>query len=426
MSRYTALGLLLKAFKDKQHLNKLLKRVDHPNRNFIAELCYGVCRHYDLLTAILNRLLDKPLKSKAFDIQMLMLIGLYQLKFTDVPSYAAVKETVNVAVKQKKSWARGMLNAVFRRYLREKDTIDDWILTLPVETRYSYPLWLVDALQESYPQDVETILDEGNQRASIYLRVNEKQTSTDDYFIALQKETIAATRCSFSPTAIQLDEALDVTTLPYFDKGYVSVQDLSAQMAAPLLSVTDNMDILDACAAPGGKTAHLLELANQSNNVYALDISEERVKRISENLSRLSLQAHIAVGDATKPDTWSDGRLYDRILLDAPCSATGVIRRHPDIKWFRTEEDVDHISKTQRALLTALWPLVKPKGQLLYITCSILARENERQAEWFLDNHRDAVVKTFQLPIGKAASIGWQILPKISDGFYYALFEKVC
>jgi 16S rRNA (cytosine967-C5)-methyltransferase len=399
------------------------------DRAFIQALCYGVCRQYHRLDFILSQLLDKPLKD--IDVKALALVGLYQLNFMRVKPHAAVSETVLAA--RKKPWAKSLINAVLRTYLREQEALEhkaDQVKSAAL----SHPDWLIKRIEEDWPEQAQRILLENNQQPPMVLRVNLAKTSREHYLQLLTMQDIAAEAVSFCASAIRLEKPVPVDALPGFAEGLASIQDTAAQLAAGLLDVMPGHRVLDVCAAPGGKTAHILESQLQLKELVAVDIDESRMQRVSENLQRLNLSATLLVGDATNPDVWWNGKLFDRILLDAPCSALGVIRRHPDIKILRRAEDIGQLQMLQKAILEAVWPLLAPGGLMVYATCSILKQENEQQIEAFLAAHSDAI----ELPLdpgfclegvdwGVARVCGRQITTGDSamDGFYYARISKL-
>lgn len=404
-------------------LDNALKTVASPqDRAFVQAICYGVCRTYHRLDFILNSLLDKPLK--VLEVKALLLIGLYQLKFMRVKPHAAVSETVQAA--RSLAWAKGLINAVLRGYLRQQDLLEQQADQLKA-VAFSHPDWLIQQLEHDWPEQAESVLLANNQPPPMALRVNLAKTTRDYYLQLLTEQTITAQSVSLSATGIILDKPVPIEALPHFAEGWVSVQDSAAQLAAEFLDVKAGHRVLDVCAAPGGKTAHLLELQPKISELVAVDIDERRMLRVSDNLRRSNLQASLIVADATKTEGWWDGKPFDRILLDAPCSATGVIRRHPDIKLLRKMTDIAALVETQKNILTAIWPLLKPGGMLLYATCSVLKQENEAQIQDFLAIHDDAI----ELPIiaegwGIPREYGRQILTGESsmDGFYYARVVK--
>jgi 16S rRNA (cytosine967-C5)-methyltransferase len=391
------------------------------DRAFIQALCYGVCRQFHRLDFILSQLLDKPLKD--IDVKALALVGLYQLKFMRVKPHAAVSETVLAA--RKKPWAKSLINAVLRTYLREQEGLEHKADKSPIAA-LSHPEWLIKQVEHDWPEQVLKILLENNQQPPMVLRVNLSKISRESYLQLLTEQDIAAQIVSFCPSAIILDKPVPVDLLPGFVDGLVSVQDTAAQLAAGLLDVQPGHRVLDVCAAPGGKTAHILESQSQLKELVAVDIDAARMQRVGENLQRLNLQAKLVVGDAANPQSWWDGKPFDRILLDAPCSALGVIRRHPDIKLLRRAEDIGQLQALQKTILQSVWPLLASGGLMLYATCSILKQENEQQIKAFLAEHSDAVELPIDADWGTAGACGRQILTgeSVMDGFYYARISK--
>lgn len=429
-SRAVAAQVLVAVLRDGVHLNTALRQLrpsDLPARDaaLIQELCYGVLRFQPRLEFWLTRLLNRPLKPPDLDVHALLLAGLYQLVAMRVPPHAAVKETAEACRMLGKLWAVKLLNAILRRFQREQALLrvaadEDEV------AHYMHPRWFIERLRIDWPEHWPVVLDANNTRPPFSLRVNRLRAQRDDLLKTLAASGIAAQPCSISADGLILEHAVDVESLPGFAAGDFSVQDEAAQLAASLLDVQAGMRVLDACAAPGGKTGHILEMYPDAAEVVALDSDAMRSKRIRENLDRLGLQATLQVADAARPEDWWDGRGFERILLDAPCSATGVIRRHPDIKARRRAEDIGVAANLQARLLAALWPLLAPGGKLLYVTCSVLAEENGRQVEAFVAAHED--VQPIPLPEawGIAAGPGRQLLPGQSnmDGFYYACLRK--
>ena len=425
-TRWVAARVLTRILQDGQSLTAaldvaLLNIASSKDRAFIQALCYGVCRQFHRLDFILNQLLEKPIKDT--DIKALALVGLYQLSFMRVKAHAAVSETVLAT--GKKSWAKSLINGLLRTYLREQQTLDHKALQIPVAA-LSHPNWLIKQIEQDWPQDASVICQANNQQPPMVLRVNQLKTSREHYLDLLTKQGFVAEANAFCDTAIKLEKPVVVDELPGFYEGLVSVQDTAAQLAPGLLNVQSGQRVLDVCAAPGGKTAHLLESQTRLQELIAVDIDPARLQRVHDNCRRLSLQATLITGDATKPQDWWDGKFFDRILLDAPCSATGVIRRHPDIKILRKPQDIEALRTTQKVILDAIWPLLAPGGLLLYATCSILKHENELQIQAFLTEHDDAVEKPIDADWGVARECGRQILTGASDmdGFYYALLKK--
>jgi len=389
----------------------------------VRELAYGTLRWYHRLRALLMLMMERPLKDKDADLTALLLIGLYQLIYMRVPAHAAVSETVAATVSLGKPWARGLVNAVLRRVGREQDELEARLDSPEAIT--SHPAWLLDLLTAAWPQDWQTIIDANNSRPPMAIRVNLLRSSRAQYLGRLDQAGIPARAVDTGDAALVLEQPVPVTRLPGFADGEVSVQDLSAQLAAVITDPQPGDYVLDACAAPGGKTAHLLE-RSRAAEVVAVEVDGDRVERLRGNLERLRLQATVVHGDATRPAGWWDGRPFDRILLDAPCSGSGVIRRHPDIKLLRRPADIEQMAARQQDLLAALWPLLRRGGKLVYATCSVLPRENHQTVVAFLEQQSGARDLTPDLPWGRRVAAGWQTLPGEGggDGFYYACIDK--
>lgn len=392
----------------------------------LQEITFGVCRVLPRLEQILTRLLDKPLKGKTRIVHCLLLVGLYQLLYMRVPAHAAVDEVVNATKSLKVDSFRALTNGVLRRFLREQDSI---LAVVDKHWQTLHPEWFVNKLKKAYPNWRE-IVEANNQKPPMWLRVNQTQNTTENYRTLLAQAEITAFSAE-NPHALRLEKPIAVSKLPAFEEGAVTVQDLHAQWSALLLEPQNGELILDACAAPGGKTTHILEMAPRAN-VIALDVEAHRLKRVEDNLKRLKQQATIICGDATKPDEWlaevaqktKSAVQFDRILLDAPCSATGVIRRHPDIKWLRQETDIAQLVALQSDILKALWAKLKPNGILLYATCSVLPEENSQQIAHFLSQTPEA--ELLPLPFESESAVGFQFIPTENggDGFYYAKLRK--
>ncbi len=401
-----------------------LERAAPRDRGLLRELCYGVCRWQPELQLLLDGLLDRPLDSREPVARALLLIGLYQLRHLRIPDHAAVAETVAAARQLRKPWAASLTNAVLRSFLRRRAELLARV-EADAEARTAHPRWLLEWLQRDWPDDWPAIVAANNARPPFAVRVNPQRLSRNDYCSQLAAVGKVAEPVAMVATALALAEPVEAAALPGFAEGWVSVQDAAAQLAAPLLAVEPGMRVLDACAAPGGKTAHLLECAPDLD-LTALDQAAERLERVRDNLNRLRLEARLVAGDATCPADWWDGVPYSRILVDAPCSATGVIRRHPDIKLLRRETDIAALADRQRAMLTALWPLLRPGGRLLYATCSVLRQENEQVVAAFLAARPEAREHRIAADWGRALGHGRQILPGEAgmDGFYYAVLVK--
>jgi 16S rRNA (cytosine967-C5)-methyltransferase len=384
-------------------------------RGALQDLCYGTLRHYGKLMFMRDRLMDHPARDPL--IQHLLLIALYQLEFTKAGQYVVVDQAVSAA-KRLNPRAGGLINAVLRNYLRQRESL---LLAADSEdvSKYSYPQWWIDALKKQYGEKAQDILAAGNQHPPMTLRVNVRHTSTAEYLALLEAQGSVAR--IVAPDALIVQDPVGVERLPKFAQGWVSVQDAGAQYAAHLLQVSSGMRVLDACSAPGGKAAHLLEMADIE--LLALDKEEQRLTRVRENLQRLGLQAQVVCGDAATPNDWWDGKPFQRILADVPCSASGVVRRHPDIKWLRRPADIDSFAKQQAQILEALWALLDNGGRLLYCTCSVFAKENQHVIDGFLAKHPEAVQE--MTPLIANVSTSGQLLPdEQHDGFFYALLHK--
>lgn len=387
----------------------------------IQELSYGTLRWYHELRGIAELFLKRPFKAKDADLHALLLIGLYQLRHMQTAGYAAVDATVEAAGVLGKPWAKGLVNACLRASLREVGRIRS-AFDASEEIRFSHPAWLVAAVRRDHPQTWERLLGANNEHPPMCLRVNVRRVTRAKYITLLNEQGIGASAHPRVDSAVVIDAPLSVERLPGFSDGWVSVQDAAAQLAAFWLDAQPNARVLDVCAAPGGKTAHILE-RTPSAEVMALDIDPKRLERVRENLARLGLSARVRAGDATEPAQWWDGRLFDRILVDAPCSATGVIRRHPDIKVRRELSDLPMLLSTQSRILNGVWPCLAPGGKLLYVTCSILSKENALQMKGFLARHPDAMAQAIEPGAtleGKQIATGDENM----DGFFYACARK--
>jgi 16S rRNA (cytosine967-C5)-methyltransferase len=425
--RAAAATILAELLQQKGSLTRLLPLhgalLEPRDRSLLAELCYGVCRFYPRLNGLLQALINKPLKAKDSDIKSLLLLGCYQLSYLRIPDHAAISETVAAARLLNKPWATGFINGVLRQYQRRRQQLEQ---QLSQAAALCHPEWLLQLLQQQWPQHWSAIVDANNSAPPMTLRVNSRRLSRDDYLQQLQQRGIAATACRWSPVGISLQQPCDVDALPGFADGNCSVQDEASQLVAPLLHPARQHSILDSCCAPGGKTGHLLELAGPDTVVEALDIDADRLARVQQNLTRLQLTARLILGDATQPQQWWSRSAYDAILVDAPCSGSGVIRRHPDIKLLRLPADIDKLNHLQSDLLHALWPCLRPGGTLLYTTCSVFQQENDRVMARFLQQTADAHCQPIERDWGVATRYGRQLLPQQggADGFFYACLSK--
>jgi len=428
--RADAIRVLKRVVIDRRSLTRAMSEDSNKrspdSRPLLSEFCYGVLRYYLPLAAISSQLVRKPLPAKNADLGLLILLGLYQLIYMRIPDHAVVQETVKVAEDFGKPWAKGLINGVLREFLRQKKALLD-LVAQDDETRTSHPGWLIRRLKTAWPLDYLAILEANNQRADMTLRINGCKTDRSEYLKLLNKQDIHARICSFSASGITLESARTAESLPGFKEGMVSIQDEASQLAAPLLELNFDLKVLDVCAAPGGKTCHILETEPKLQSLLALDIDRERLDMIADNLRRLGLDAKLVQADANDTAAWWDGSGFDRILLDAPCSSSGVIRRHPDIKMLRREEDIAKLAAQQMRLLTNLWPKLERGGILVYSTCSLFPEENWHLVSHFLQQTPDAIEKPIEANWGYAVDVGRQLLPKSNghDGFYYARLEKV-
>ncbi|OOE57197.1 16S rRNA (cytosine(967)-C(5))-methyltransferase [Salinivibrio sp. ML323] len=402
-----------------QQLPLAQKQIAPRDAALLQEMCYGTLRWLPRLEHIVQTLMDKPLKGKQRVFHHLLLVGLYQISYMRIPAHAAVAETVNATKPLKRPQLRGLINAILRNYQRDKDALDQASQAHEAGL-YCHPSWLLKRLQAAYPSNWQDIVAANHQKAPMWLRVNRQYHSRESYHAELQQAGIGASTHPDAMDALKLDAPCDVSRLPGFDQGWVSVQDAAAQLAVDYLQPASAEHILDCCAAPGGKTCHILEHQPDAI-VTAIDADENRLSRIKDNLSRLGLNAEVKHADARKPSAWHQGPTFDRILLDAPCSATGVIRRHPDIKWLRRDSDIHALVTLQAEILDAMWQQLAPGGTLVYATCSVLPDENREQIRAFLAREPSAILRT-----GTQTQPGRQILPGEDDmdGFYYACLEK--
>lgn len=394
-------------------------------RGAAQDLSYGTLRFYGEIDAYLVQLLEKPLTDDR--INSLLLVAIYQLLHDKADAFTVVNQAVRAVSELKKpvpkSWAKGLVNAILRNFLRQKDQLIAKIRASEGAS-YSYPQWWINKLKAQYPTHWQSMLEAGNQHPPMTLRVNTQKIGIDDYMQLLMRQDIEATH--IGGQAVVLSKPVPVEKIPGFTDGVVSVQDYGAQLAAPLLDVSNEMRVLDACCAPGGKTGHILELANVA--MTSLDSDEIRLQRVQSNLDRLKLQAHVVVGDASS-SSWWDGVCFDRILADVPCTASGIVRRHVDIKWLRREADVASFAMQQAKILPNLWQMLAKGGKLLYVTCSVFNEENQGQVDKFLQNNADAMQLPFALPashpLADITQLNGQLISSTAhDGFFYALLQK--
>ena len=425
--RWIALQMVLRVVDGGRSLDDILssdwyRGLDASARDLglSRELAFGLCRWYYALKCLLATRLQKPLRARDRDVELILLLGLYQLLIMKTDAHAAVNETVELAQAQQKPWARGLINAVLRNLIRDGIELDDELQT------QAYPDWIIGRVSRDWQQRAAQVLARGNERAPMTLRVDTRQASRADAIARLGRRDIEARPHARVDSAIELAAACEVSRLDGFAEGVLSVQDAAAQLAAGLLDCAPGAHLLDACAAPGGKAMHLLQRYHDIR-LDLLDISEARLERVRTNLARIGKTARILHGDAARPEAWFDGEPYDAILADVPCSASGVVRRHPDIKLLRRESDIMPLLETQRKIVDALWRLLKPGGKMLYCTCSIFKQENEVQVAKFVERHPDAEELAIEeVDWGEARPRGRQVLTGSDnmDGFYYALLAK--
>ncbi len=448
--RIIALQILTQLLKQQGSMASLLPQytsdLSGQEQSFVKELCYGCCRWYPTLNEVLSQLLRQKLKAKDADIKAIILLGLYQLEFLRTADYAAINESVNAVAIVKKPWAKKLVNAVLRSFQRDQKSLFD---KAKQKSKTNHPAWLEKEIKNAWPDYAESIFEANNQPPPLTLRVNQRQYSREQYGQLLTDANISFSLAPISKSGLYLHSPMPVTSLPDFAKGAVSVQDEAGQLAATLLQLKPGMRVLDACCAPGGKTCHIGETEPELNKIVALDLESRRLKRVHENLERLHIDAEVICGDAADPKQWWDGQVFDRVLLDAPCSATGIIRRQPDIKLLREPEHIQALTQLQYRLLSELWPLLADGGILLYATCSILPQENTKIIEQFLGNTSDAAIDPIifdadnnslggDMPLfGIEQPFGRQLLPLINqpeadctskqnhDGFYYCRLKKI-
>ncbi len=435
--RKTAASMINAVVREGASLNRLLPRLadsELPARDhaLVRAMVSGTLRDWPRLLWLSRQLLSKPLRQGSEPLLGVIALGLYQLSCMRVPEHAAVGETVQVARGLGGKGAAGLVNAVLRRYQREQAQWDEKAQANEV-ARYAHPQWWLETLRRDWPDDWKQVAQASNERAPMWLRVNLARITREDYAAKLAEalpEALGPLEDAFSPhapAAIRLVEAVDVTALPGFKEGLVSVQDAAAQLAAGLLALQPGQRLLDACSAPGGKTAHALESCPQAQ-ATALDIDPARLEQVDETLARVGLEADVRSADAAQLQSWWKGELYDAVLIDAPCTGSGVVRRHPDIKLLRRPQDIVSLAERQAALLQALWQVVAPGGRLVYATCSVFARENQLQIDQFVEATPEAEVQRIEAPggWGRRAGHGRQLLPGEDgmDGFYYACMTK--
>ena len=395
------------------------------DRAFVKALCFGVLRWLPRLEFIVVRLVTRPSSKKDCLIKYLIYLGIYQIEYLDIPNHAAVFETVAACRLLNRRWSDRLVNAVLRRYLREREQISLWV-EQDLEAYYAHPLWLIEQIKADYPNDYGSILHANNQHADMYLRVNLKYISREVYQRRLSDVGIVSEKVAESISALRLQTALPAEQLPGFEEGWVALQDLAAQLAADILVLPSNARVLDACAAPGGKTALFMERYPDIGELVAVDKSAKRIEKLEQSLLRLGHQAKVVHADTIEYEKWWDGKAFDGVILDVPCSGTGVIRRQPDMKILNTTERIEALLICQSQLLVSCWKLLRRGGRLLYSSCSVLAWENVEQIKKFMQTQKDCALIRQSLTGLTDSPYGLQIRSGSAgrDGFFYALLEK--
>lgn len=420
-----AVKIINKVLTRPHSLSAELEHIKSPHHKLITELCQGTLRWYEQLNFILNKLIQKPISKKNNDLYCLLLIGLYQLhKMETISPANSVNITVDASKALNKPWATNFTNAVLRTYLRKKLEIIELIKQNKIIT-HSFPKWLYSQIQADWPNDYSKILDNSNTRPSLCLRINPLKTDISSYTNLLNKKNISYTTTPDSAYAIIINSTVSIKALPHYDDGWFSIQNISAQYIAPLMNIQKNHSILDACAAPGGKTSHILELDIANIQVTAIDNKADKILRLKQNLNRLQHKATIITNDASSPNTWWNGSQFDRILIDAPCSGSGIISKYPEIKLRLSQQQINELNKTQLSLLTNLWPLLKPEGKLFYVTCSILKQENDEIIKKLSTSIKNYSIIHCQMPKSIQTQYGNQVLPQHNNhGFYLSCLQK--
>jgi len=421
--RSMAASAIEKVVEQGQSLSNILpplqQKVSDKDKALLQELCFGVLRTLPQQEWLISKLMSRPMTGKQRTIHYLIMVGFYQLLHTRIPPHAALAETVEGAVVIKRPQLKGLINGVLRQFQRQQEEL--LAEFADSDKRFLHPEWLLKRLQKAYPSQWQAIVEANNQRPPMWLRVNRNHHTRDEWLALLETAEMSGFTHDAYPDAIRLASPAPVQSLPGFEQGWVTVQDASAQGCMTYLEPQNGDRILDLCAAPGGKTTHILEVAPKAS-VMAVDIDEQRLSRVYDNLKRLGMKAEVKQGDGRTPAQWCGDEQFDRILVDAPCSATGVIRRHPDIKWLRRDRDINELAQLQSEILDAVWPHLKPGGTLVYATCSVLPEENSQQIAAFLKRTSNATLRT----TGTPEKPGVQNLPgaEDGDGFFYAKLIK--
>ncbi|MEA9395289.1 16S rRNA (cytosine(967)-C(5))-methyltransferase RsmB [Lelliottia amnigena] len=421
--RSMAASAIEKVVEQGQSLSNILpplqQKVSDKDKALLQELCFGVLRTLPQQEWLISKLMSRPMTGKQRTIHYLIMVGFYQLLHTRIPPHAALAETVEGAVVIKRPQLKGLINGVLRQFQRQQEEL--LAEFADSDQRFLHPEWLLKRLQKAYPSQWQAIVEANNQRPPMWLRVNRNHHTRDEWLALLETAEMNGFTHDAYPDAIRLASPAPVQALPGFEQGWVTVQDASAQGCMTYLEPQNGDRILDLCAAPGGKTTHIIEVAPKAS-VMAVDIDEQRLSRVYDNLKRLGMKAEVKQGDGRTPAQWCGDEQFDRILVDAPCSATGVIRRHPDIKWLRRDRDINELAQLQSEILDAIWPHLKPGGTLVYATCSVLPEENSQQIAAFLKRTSNATLRT----TGTPDKPGIQNLPgaEDGDGFFYAKLIK--
>lgn len=424
-SFYSATKALTQILENKLIISEAISNthIDEASLAKIKAILYGTTREYFYLKHILGTLIKKPLPKKSLEIEQLLLIAIHQLLKTKTPSYAIVNNAVDTCKQLQQNWATKLVNAVLRNLIRQNIKYNE-----ELAIKFSHPQWLNERFKSAWGKDAKKIIQANHSHPPLHLRVNLGKISRDDYFHMLQAHNISAVKSKLSDYCVTIEEPIPVKDIPKFSQGFVSVQDTAAQQTVVLLNLNENLTVLDACAAPGGKSCHILETEANLKKLVCADISKIRLDLLTQNLQRLGLSADVLCKDIMQLPNIFPTQHFDRILLDAPCSATGVIRRHPEIKLLRKPQDIKHLATQQLKYLKTLWPLLKPNGIFIYATCSILPEENDEIIEKFCqtDTSNEIKIETLHFDEGKKTKHGWQFLPEKNscDGFYFSKILK--
>lgn len=431
-ARRQALDWLNLVLRDGRSVNDILSRaisedMSSSEISFAKQQLFGSLRYYHQIKGILDQLIEKPLKQKDLDIFSILVLGIYQLRFMSVPDHAAISESVELTRLINKPWASGLVNGCLRNYQRQLKALEQRLAKAKT-FQFSHPNWIINQIESDWGESASSVLNANNERAPMTLRVNQQKVTRDDYRQMLLEVEMPCQLHPLATDALVLDSACDVYKLPKFEQGWVTVQDAAAQLVVDLIDLQPNMKVLDGCAAPGGKTTHILQ-REPSTKLTSVELSDKRIQRIEQTLQRLEMSCQLKCADILDHKAWWDGELFDRILIDVPCTASGVIRRNPDIKLHRKKLDLVNIVDLQAEILRETWKLLKPGGKLVYATCSVFKAENENQIQSFMNDH-SATLDGFDNELNKQLSehcqIGYQIFPgeQQMDGFYLCGLQK--